>query len=1557
MVEFEFPNVLYLPFSNSINPDFYYLVVVVLQILTGLFSLHQLLGITLSREYGPQKLKYSFGSGTSGPFQQFRLLLIVLQTVILGGQLLLNSGCLLSAVSLALSVLVTSCIILPLHLFEPTKSAVQLASLLVFWSLSVVLNLVATVQDVFSEHWIYSTGSVLGLTFELSRLILVVAIFVLEVYFWYPTKELVEYYDLNEWKIEEEVNLFSYLTYNWVTPLISEVYDTNEVTFESIFQPPAYVKSAPTLEKLQSLWDAQLERARKNASKGSTANEIIPDSKLKVSLLSPLLRFYPGFIFIALISDLVQISITFINPFLLKWFITFFTEKTMQNGDTPPPLIVGYFIATLMYVISVFNYFFFNQTSMVELRLGFCFESSLSTMIYNKALKLSPTARRNKSAGEFVTNVSTDIQNIEGFCSQLQIFISVPLKFALCIILLKKLIKDATWTGLITIAILIPVGGLMSLSFVTLFPKLMKAKDERTTLTTEVLNSIKSIKLYSWEKPMLEKIRAIRNDKELGTLKKIGIAISFMMFLFLCIPFFVSAACFTAFIRMYDIPLTPELLFPSLTIIGMLNEPIFMIPGLASMTVQALTSVGRIRELLLMEEADFTFVKSESAEGKRIGDITVKLTDGNFKWAENIDSKEPTKEQGNDISSNVDSQSATLPDVEQVQEQQLDILNSEVSSSTIAPNSGFALSNVNIIARKGQLTCIVGKVGSGKSAIFQALLGEMPHNDPKTEITVSGSIAYCAQIPWILNGTVKENILFGCKYDHDFYSKTIDACELISDFDSLPNGDETLVGEKGISLSGGQKARISLARAVYSKSDIYYLDDVLSAVDVHVAANIIKKVLGPKGILNSKTILLATNSVKVLHDADWIYMLSDGNIIEEGALSEVLQREGKLKDLIQEFGKQDESTKETSESEISEDNSLKRTSSRETIGNMSIDSVSNSISGLDKKDDENTKTGGVQFSVFIEYFEACNFHWAIVYIVLTIGVLFIGVLENNVLREWSELNSDANRNVDSSHFLYQYVGLGVVGAIFNLFSSFILWSLCIIRGARFFHDKMIQSVLRSPMRFFETTPIGRILNRFTLDISDVDLSLPFTFISFIMAVVSALLTFSVIVYNLPSISLLLFGLLVVYNNIRKYFIPCSRELKRLLSKSRSPAINHFQETVSGVETIKAYDRQSSFQMKNMRNIDKVLTAQYSSEACNRWLSIRMQSISCILIYASSLLSLLSIGGPREIKPALLGFIMTYALSITGILNNIVRIWAQVETDAVSIERIIEYCHLPPEEYESNEYILPPKDWPTHGKIEFVNYSTRYAENLDNVLSDINVQINSQERIGIVGRTGAGKSSLTLALFRIIESTSGKILVDGLDISKISLSTLRQHLSIIPQDSQTVKGSVRGNLDPLGLYTDDRLWDVLELAHLKTHVEEMKTEPTEKQLLENKNEETKYGLDAIIEDNGSNLSAGQRQLLCLARALLNPSKILLLDEATAAVDVQTDKIIQETMRTEFKDKTILIIAHRLETIRDSDKILVLDKGQVAEFGPPDELLQNSKGIFYLFCKEGQIDKVE
>lgn len=478
----------------------------------------------------------------------------------------------------------------------------------------------------------------------------------------------------------------------------------------------------------------------------------------------------------------------------------------------------------------------------------------------------------------------------------------------------------------------------------------------------------------------------------------------------------------------------------------------------------------------------------------------------------------------------------------------------------------------------------------------------------------------------------------------------------------------------------------------------------------------------------------------------------------------------------------------------------------------------------------------------------------------------------------------------------------------------------------------------------------------------IDLQLPMTFISFLMLICTGILTFSVVVFNLPVLIFVLIGLLVIYNGIRKYYIPCSRELKRLLSVASSPKMAHFQESIVGVDTIKAYSQEERFTKKNMQNVDNITKIQYILFACNRWLSIRLQSVSAVFVYSVSLFCLFGIGKSGQISPSLLGLIMNYSLSISTILFSIIRSWAGIETDSVAIERIAEYSNLTPEE-PAGDKILVPKDWPANGEIKFIEYSTRYAEHLDNVLHEINVHIRGNEHIGIVGRTGAGKSSLTMALFRIIESTSGRIEIDGIDISKILLSDLRSKLSIIPQDSQTIKGSVRENLDPFNEYSDEKLWEVLELSHLKDHIKSMKTDPSEKSKLnvtttetDEEREETndapgtKYALDAIIEDGGSNLSGGQKQLLCLARALLNQSKILLLDEATAAVDVQTDKIIQETIRKEFKDKTILIIAHRLETIIDSDRVLVLEHGKVEEFDKPDTLVKDSNGIFHLMCKE-------
>ena len=1507
---FTVPPPLYLPRENAINPAFFGAVLTAVEGVLGLWVGYQLAQILAARRYGLHQIEYRFGRWSAGAAQRVRLAAVVVRAA---AMVALAAACPPQRAPLILGAAVLVAVVLPLHAVEPTRLAVPLASLLFFWLALVLADAAALVQDVTSLHPLF-LGTRLGVVLDATLATTSVAALVAETYFWRPTAELRQYYDLNEWRLDAAKNTFEWLSFSWVQPMISRVYRTDALVYDDLAPPPPYVAAAATLQALQRLWD------RHYRAHGSGAN-----------LFWPVVATFKWWIAAIFAADLVDIALTFSQPFLLQHFIRFFIAAGSGAAAPPPPMIVGYFVATLMYVNSVLRFLNVNQLYMSLFSLSYCYQSGLTTMVYNKALRLTPAARKEKSAGDIVNNVTMDVRTIQWFCAQLQDFVLTPLKLALCIVLLHKIIGNATYGGLAACAVMIPVLSLVSASFMGLYPLLMKQKDARTSLITEMLNLIKLIKLYLWEKPMMARLREIRNNQELKTLKKIGIFLAMATFVWKCIPFFVSCASYATFVVIYDVPLTPDIVFPALLFFDMLTEPIFMLPGIITNLIEARTALKRLRDLLVMEEVN-DCVKRQDAVMK--GEVAVEIKDGTFVWSHN--------EHEGDEEAALDS-----PEV--------------------------ALADINFAAKKGQLTCVVGRVGSGKSTLFKALLGEVPAAGA-ADITICGSVAYCLQSPWILNGLVKQNILFGCRYNREWYNRTVDACELTTDFKVLPDGDRTVVGEKGISLSGGQKARVALARAVYSKSDVYLFDDVLSAVDAHVGKRITEKVLGPQGIIKTKTRVLATNLVPVLHEADLIYMLQKGRVVERGNFGEVMQRGGELASLIKEFGRKDheedapslhkvevapppkldvlsEGIAEFTGNEVA----LQRVISNETIGRSLLTSYSHVYVDEDdtKKtaNEEESEKGQVKLAVFIEYFRACNVGWVSVYLLCTFVMMVLKVMEKVTLTRWLEANASAGATVRTSYFLTLYLLLGVAGGLLNLAASFVLWSLCIIRGARYFHDTMANSILRSPMRFFETTPIGRILNRFTDDIGTVDMQLPWIFMNFLTFFLNGVVTFAVICYNLPVMTFILAALLVVYNEIRKYFIPCLREIKRLESKSKSPLFAHIQELINGIDTVKAYRQSERFFHQNMQNIDKVVGLDYLSQACNRWLSIRLQTISLVLIYLLALLLLLSIGTDSELNPSLVGFVMNYALSIVFILNAIVRMWADVETQSVAVERLVEYCHLPPEAAEVVEANRPAPNWPLHGQIRFVNYSTRYADNLDNVLKNIDITINSNEKVGIVGRTGAGKSSLTLALFRIIEATLGHIEIDGVDTSKIGLADLRHQLSIIPQDAHTVEGSVRQNLDPFQQHSDDELWHALALAHLKAHVQTMKTEPSDKEReAAGTDLPTQHGLDAKIFEGGSNLLAGQKQLLCLARALLNPSKVLLLDEATAAVDVQTDKIIQETIRLEFRDKTILIIAHRLETIMDSDRVLVLDHGEVKEFDSPQALL-DQKGIFYLLCKEG------
>lgn len=874
------------------------------------------------------------------------------------------------------------------------------------------------------------------------------------------------------------------------------------------------------------------------------------------------------------------------------------------------------------------------------------------------------------------------------------------------------------------------------------------------------------------------------------------------------------------------------------------------------------------------------------------------------------------------------------------------------------PEYKVALKNIDLTAKKGELTCIVGKVGSGKSALIQSLLGDLIR--VKGFATVHGDVAYVSQVAWIMNGTVKDNILFGHKFDPDFYDIVIKACALNIDLSMLPDGDKTLVGEKGISLSGGQKARLSLARAVYARADTYLLDDPLAAVDEHVSRHLIEHVLGPHGLLHSKTKVLATNKITVLSIADSITLMENGEIIQQGSFEEVNNtKNSPLSKLIKEYGRKSKSPDSQSslslnklaveivESSTPKDSDIdidvnqldcKNLSEVEELKSLRRASMA-TLGSIGFEDDENDarkehrEQGKVKWDIYIEYARACNPRSVMIFLVFMVLSMFLAVMGNVWLKHWSEVNTDKGYNPHATRYLLVYLALGVGSALASLIQTVVLWVFCTIHGSQFLHDAMATSVLKAPMSFFETTPIGRILNRFSNDIYKVDEVLGRTFAQFFANVVKVSFTIAVICFATWQFIFIVLPLSVLYVYYQQYYLRTSRELRRLDSVTRSPIYAHFQETLGGVSTIRGYSQQERFVHINQTRVDNNMSAFYPSVNANRWLAFRLEFIGSIIILGASMLAVIRLG-QGTLTAGMIGLSLSFALQITQSLNWIVRMTVEVETNIVSVERIKEYTELKSEAPFIIESNRPRDTWPESGEIEFVNYSTRYRPELDLILKDINIHIYPKEKIGIVGRTGAGKSSLTLALFRIIEAASGHITIDGVSIDTIGLSDLRHKLSIIPQDSQIFEGTIRENIDPTKQYTDEQLWNALTLSNLKNHIDSMGTD----------------GLQTMLTEGGSNLSVGQRQLMCLARALLIPSKILVLDEATAAVDVETDRLLQETIRSAFKDRTILTIAHRINTIMDSDRIIVLDKGRVTEFDTPEKLLEDKNSIFYSLCLE-------
>ncbi|KAI6887500.1 ATP-binding cassette glutathione S-conjugate transporter [Hortaea werneckii] len=1328
--------------------------------------------------------------------------------------------------------------------------------------------------------------------------------FVLE---WLVPKRLSAYEALGD---EDECPLnyatfFSRLTFGWMTPMMRYGYK-EFLTQEDLWNLRKCDTTGSTFMDFDDAWKLELQ-------------------KKKPSLWIALFRsFGLPYLSGAIIKSGSDI-LAFVQPQLLRYLIAF--VDSYRPFREPQPPVKGAAIALAMFAVSVGQTACLHQYFQRAFETGMRVKSALTASIYQKSMRLSSEGRAAKSTGDIVNYMAVDTQRLQDLAQYGQMLWSAPFQITLCLVSLYQLVGISMLAGLGAMLAMIPINGFIARISKTLQKRQMKNKDARTRLMTEILNNMKSIKLYAWTTAFMNKLNFIRNDQELHTLRKIGAVTAIANFTWSTTPFFVSCSTFAVFVATSNAPLTTEIVFPALTLFNLLTFPLAVLPMVITAIIEASVAVNRLTDYFTAPELQPDAVLRSEPVGT--GEESVRIRDATFTWNKDGDRN--------------------------------------------------VLQDINFSAHKGELSCILGRVGAGKSSFLETMLGDL--YKIRGEVVMRGTSAYVAQSPWVMNASVRENVVFGYKWDPQFYDRTIKACALIEDFASLPDGDQTEVGERGISLSGGQKARLTLARAVYARADIYLLDDVLSAVDQHVGRHIIDNVLGPKGLLQGKTRILATNSIPVLMEAHYICLLRDGRIIERGTYEQLMAMKGEIANLIKSMAS-DEGQSESEEAskgsqpspgsesetvygEDDPDDAEERAEAQEgltqlapikthgrgpvrqrsemTLRRASTASfkgprgkITDEEEGKGKKSGQSkefTEQGKVKRDVYFEYARESNLAAVAIYLLMLVGAQTAQVGGSVWLKQWSEVNSRYGSNPDVGKYIGIYFAFGIGGAALVVLQTLILWIFCSIEASRKLHERMAYAIFRSPMSFFETTPSGRILNRFSSDIYRIDEVLARTFNMLFANAARAIFTLVVISTSTPVFIALILPLGALYMWIQKYYLRTSRELKRLDSVTRSPIYAHFQESLAGVSTIRAYRQTKRFAMENEWKVDANLRAYFPSISANRWLAVRLEFLGSVIILAAAGFAIVSVTSGSGLSAGLVGLAMSYALQITQSLNWIVRQTVEVETNIVSVERVLEYARLPSEAPEIISKQRPPNSWPSKGGVSFDGYSTRYREGLDLVLKNVNLDIKSHEKIGVVGRTGAGKSSLTLALFRLIEPTSGDITIDDLSTSSMGLLDLRRRLAIIPQDAALFEGTIRDNLDPGHVHDDTELWSVLDHARLRDHVASMDGQ-----------------LDAQLNEGGSNLSQGQRQLVSLARALLTPSNILVLDEATAAVDVETDAMLQTTLRSNmFKDRTIITIAHRINTILDSDRIVVLEQGEVKEFDTPAELIK-TKGLFYELVRE-------
>ncbi|KDR79020.1 hypothetical protein GALMADRAFT_244748 [Galerina marginata CBS 339.88] len=1198
--------------------------------------------------------------------------------------------------------------------------------------------------------------------------------------------------------------------------------------------------------------------------------------------------FWTGGLF-KVLGDTTQLM----GPILIKAIINFAKkrEAAKLHGLPKPNVGVGIAMAIGLFLLTVSSSIGQHQFFWRSMVTGVLARAALIKSIYKRGVLLTGKARTKLSNSDLVNHISTDVSRIDACAQWFHAVWTAPIQISVCLVILLFQLGPSALAGFGLFLAIAPLQERAMAQQFQIRKTSMKYTDQRAKTLLEVLGSMRVVKYFSYEVPFLNRIYGIRGQ-ELQGIKNILVSQSANVAFAFSIPVLAATLSFVTYTHVtagFDV----AVIFASLSLFQLLRQPMMFLPRALSATSDARSAFGRLQHVFNAETrtGESIVIDKASKWGLRVENTT-------FEWEEAAFANEDT---------------------------------TESSSHSLAP---FRVENITMHVPRGSLVAVVGRVGSGKSSLLLGLIGEMRKVDGS--VLFGGRVAYCPQIAWIQNASVRDNILFGQPYNDERYWRVIEEASLLRDLELLPDGDLTEIGEKGVNLSGGQKQRINVARALYYNADVVIMDDPLSAVDAHVGKALFQDAI--LGALRSqgKTVVFVTHALHFLSQCDYIYTMRDGRIAEKGTYQELIEANGEFARLDHEFGGGD-----------SEQQELQAMVDPKDTIKLKLASTTRQAAGTGKLEGklivkELRSTGSISGTVYKTYLKAGRGYLTAPLLVFTILMMQGSQLLSSYTLVWWQENFFHR---PFSFYQVLYAALGISQAI----STFLLGCCTDIfsyLASQNLHHDGIANIFHAPMSFFDTTPMGRIIGVFGKDIDNVDNQLPVSLRMLVLTISNVL--GSVVIITVVEHYFIVVAIVVSfgYQYFAAFYRASAREVKRLDSMLRSLLYSHFSESLTGLPTLRTYGEIPRFLKENAYYIDLENRALILTVTNQRWLAIRLDFCGALLVFFVALFAVLGVSGTSA---AQVGLILTYTTSLTQACGMLTRQTAEVENYLNSVERIVHYSRSDSMKQEAPHEIprnRPAPGWPENGAIEFKGLSMRYRPNLPNVLHGISMSIRGSEKIGIVGRTGAGKSSITLALLRIVEY-EGSITIDGVDISKIGLKDLRTKIAIIPQDPTIFSGTVRTALDPFSLYDDARLWDALRRSFL---VEDRPPQPTD-----NGVESTagRITLDTMIDSEGSNLSVGERSLLSLARALVRDTKVVILDEATASVDLETDKKIQHTIQTEFKDRTLICIAHRLRTILTYDRVLVLDSGNVVEFDTPLTLFRKEDGIFRGLCENSSV----